>query len=99
MGEGDGLDDADDPARAFEKLRGEVSLLRLAVEGLTAARENIEIPDYQPTLTKTQEILGVLAQQVAAMRKSPALSMMPKASAAVEASAGRVSVWPLISHV
>ena len=56
MGEGDGLDDADDPARAFEKLRGEVSLLRLAVEGLTAARENIEIPDYQPTLTKTQEI-------------------------------------------
>lgn len=87
MGEGDGLDDADDPARAFEKLRGEVSLLRLAVEGLTAARENIEIPDYQPTLTKTQEILGVLAQQVAAMRKSPALSMDPAHMAGEIASA------------
>jgi hypothetical protein len=34
----------DDPVAAFERLRGEVSLLRHAVEGLTTARENIEIP-------------------------------------------------------
>ena len=37
----------DDPVAAFERLRGEVSLLRHAVEGLTAARESIDIPDYR----------------------------------------------------
>ena len=67
----------DDPVAAFERLRGEVSLLRHAVEGLTAARESIDIPDYQPTLERTEKVLGVLAQQIAAMRKSPALSMDP----------------------
>ena len=67
----------DDPALAFERLRGEVGLLRAAVEGLTAARESIDIPDYQPTLERTEKVLGVLAQQIAAMRKSPALSMDP----------------------
>src|SRR3546814_20918780 len=30
-------------------VHGEVALLRAAIEGLTAARENIEIPDYEPT--------------------------------------------------
>ena len=39
----------DDPATAFAALRGEVSLLRRAVEGLTAERQNV--PDYSPTLT------------------------------------------------
>ena len=33
----------DDPALAFERLRGEVSLLRHAVEALTTARESIDI--------------------------------------------------------
>ena len=33
----------DDPVAAFEQLRGEVALLRRAVEGLTAARESIDI--------------------------------------------------------
>ena len=35
----------DDPQAAFEQLRGEVALERLAVEGLARAREAIEIPD------------------------------------------------------
>ena len=46
MGEDDGFDDADDPARAFARVEdrlasvhGEVALLRAAIEGLTAARE------------------------------------------------------------
>lgn len=34
----------DDPEAAFERLRGEVSLLRSAIEGLTAARASIDIP-------------------------------------------------------
>jgi hypothetical protein len=45
-------------ARAFEDLRGEVSLLRRATEGLSAERRNQ--PDYGPTLealaTSNQEI-------------------------------------------
>ena len=47
-------------ACAFGQLTREVSLLRAAVEGLTAARENIEIPDYGPTLERTEKILVCL---------------------------------------
>lgn len=77
----------DGAARAFIQMGREVSLLRAAVEGLTAARENIEIPDYEPTLGRTEQVLGVLAQQIAAMRKSPALSMDPAHMATEIASA------------
>lgn len=68
----------DDPALAFERLRGEVALLRHAVEGLASARASIEIPDYQPTLERTEKILGVLAQQVEGVRKSPAMTLTPE---------------------
>ena len=68
----------DDPAAAFERLRGEVSLLRSAIEGLTAARESIEIPDYEPTLERTEKIMTVLVEQIDAMRKSPAMTLTPE---------------------
>src|SRR3546814_11245835 len=68
---------SDDPARAFERLRGEVSLLRSAIEGLTAARESIDIPDYEPTLARTEKVLAVLAQQIDGVRKSPAMTLTP----------------------
>ena len=68
----------DDPAEAFERLRGEVALLRRAVEGLTAAREIIDIPDYEPTLARTEKVLGVLAQQADAIRRSPAMALTPE---------------------
>ena len=67
-----------DPVEAFEQLRGEVALLRRAVEGLTAARESIDIPDYEPTLARTEKILGALVQQVDALRKSPAMTVTPE---------------------
>ncbi|KEQ51688.1 DUF6118 family protein [Sphingobium chlorophenolicum] len=67
-----------DPALAFERLRGEVALLRRAVEGLTAARESIDIPDYEPTLARTEKVLGILAQQVEGMRKNPAMMLTPE---------------------
>src|SRR3546814_5173829 len=54
----------DEPQAAFEQLRGEVALVRLAVEGLARARESIEIPDYQPTLANTEKILLALTQRV-----------------------------------
>src|SRR3546814_1085788 len=64
--EDDSFGDADDPALAFARVEdrlasvhGEVALLRAAIEGLTAARENIEIPDYEPTLGRTEQVLGL----------------------------------------
>ncbi len=68
----------DDPVAAFEQLRGEVALLRRAVEGLTAAREAIDIPDYEPTLARTEKVLGLLVQQSNAIRTSPAMAITPE---------------------
>lgn len=42
------------------------------------ARASIEIPDYQPTLERTEKALVVLAQQVGGMRKSPAMQLTPE---------------------
>lgn len=67
----------DDPIAAFDRLRGEVSLLRVAIEGLTAARESIEIPDYEPTLARTERILTVLTEQLEPIAESPALTLTP----------------------
>ena len=77
----------DGAARAFIQLGREVSLLRAAVEGLTAARENIEIPDYEPTLERTEKILAALAQRLDPIAKSPLLSMTPDSMASQIATA------------
>jgi hypothetical protein len=76
MDQGDGQGE-EGAARAFEQLTREVSLLRAAVEGLTAARESIDIPDYQPTLERTEKILVALAQRIDPIAKSPFLTMTP----------------------
>src|SRR3546814_20114043 len=68
----------DDPQAAFEQLRGEVALVRLAVEGLARARESIEIPDYQPTLANTEKILLALTQRVDVLAKSPPMKLTPE---------------------
>ncbi len=68
----------DDPAEAFERLRGEVSLLRHAIGALTTARENVEIPDYEPTLARTEKVMATLVQQIEGMRKSPAFTLTPE---------------------
>jgi hypothetical protein len=62
---------------AFDRLRGEVALLRRAVADMAAARTSIEIPNYQPTLERTEKVLG-LAQQVDGVRKSPAMQITPE---------------------
>src|SRR3546814_8324512 len=64
-------------ARAFAQLGREVSLLRSAIEGLTDARDSIEIPDYQPTLQRPEKILLALAHRIDPIAKSPLLSMTP----------------------
>ena len=79
----DYADDAhNDPAEAFERLRGEVSLLRHAVGSLTTARDAIEVPDYEPTLARTEKVLGALVQQIDAIRKSPTFALTPDKMAA-----------------
>lgn len=67
---------ADDPTNAFEALRGEVSLLRRAVEGLTAERQNA--PDYTPTLDATARQLGEIGQFMKVVAESPAMRLTPE---------------------
>jgi hypothetical protein len=66
---------ADDIAEAFEALRGEVSLTRRAVEGLTAARERL--PDYSVTLGQMAEALGKAAGGIGRLEQSPAVRLSP----------------------
>lgn len=67
---------ADDPASAFAELRGEVSLLRRAVEGLTAERQNA--PDYTATLAATASQLGEVRKMMTAVAQSPAMRLTPE---------------------
>lgn len=60
---------SNDPAQAFEALRSEVSLLRRAVEGLTAERQ--AAPDYRPTLT-------AMAERLTRIAESPAMQFTPE---------------------
>jgi hypothetical protein len=101
MDEGDYRDEpqtGDDPAVAFERLRGEVSLLRSAIEGLTAARAAIDIPDYEPTLERTEKVLVILAQQIDGMRKSPAMTLTPETMGSRLNASVMESVNTLRSH-
>lgn len=65
----------DDPTSAFTALRGEVSLLRRAVEGLTAERQNA--PDYTPTLTGLSSRLAHIEELLGKVTESPAMRLTP----------------------
>jgi hypothetical protein len=67
---------ADDPASAFAALRREVSLLRRAIEGLTAERQNA--PDYTPTLTVLTERLARAEAFMGKVAESPAMRLTPE---------------------
>ena len=77
----DTLHPEDGPAVAFSRLAREVMLLRCAIEGLAAARDG-EVPDYAPTLLRTEQLLAALADEIRAVVHSPALSMTPDMLAA-----------------
>ncbi len=66
-----------DPAEAFEGIRREVSLLHRAIEGLTAARENI--PDYTATLGEIAETLVATGEGLKRIERSPAVKLTPAA--------------------
>jgi hypothetical protein len=75
-----------DPAQAFEALRGEVSLLRRAVEGLASARD--KVPDYSPTLGAVVEALNTATAALDRIERSPAVRLTPAALTAEIDKAG-----------
>jgi len=64
-----------DTTLAFEDLRAEISLLRRAVEGLTAARERM--PDYTPTLGSMMGQLKTTQEALHRIERSPAVALTP----------------------
>src|SRR3546814_12738507 len=49
-----------------------------AVEHMAAERLNIEIPDYNPTLEKTNAYLAGITMRLKAIEDAPALDMTPE---------------------
>ena len=66
---------ASDTALAFDDLRAEISLLRRAVEGLTAARERV--PDYTPTLGSMNAQLKSTHDALQRIERSPGVALTP----------------------
>jgi hypothetical protein len=83
---------AGDPAQAFEDLRGEVSVLRRAVEALPAAIRDNRPADYSADLAVLGKGLDELGEQLGTILKSPALMMSPQEQGQAIAKAGNTLV-------
>ena len=81
-------DQANAPTQAFEDLRAEVSVMRRAVEALPGAWEENQPPDYSPDLGRIAKGLAVVAAQLDAINKHPALTMTPEQHRQAIAQAG-----------
>lgn len=68
-------DQASDPAKAFEDLRAEVSVLRKAVEALPAAIRDNRPPDYAQDLAVIGKGLDEIGNQLETIQGSPALRL------------------------
>ena len=84
-----------DAAEAFEAMRGELALLRRAVEGLAAERAAIDVPDYTETLGRMQQAVDATAERIAVINdviaRSPALAMTPEQMAQRITAAGNAA--------
>lgn len=76
---------AETAAEAFARLDdrvagldGRIALMARAVEHMAAERLNIEIPDYNPTLEKTNAYLAAIHKRMKAIEDAPALDMTPE---------------------
>ncbi|MBP2274644.1 DUF6118 family protein [Sphingomonas sp. PL20] len=85
-------DGSDAAAEALAEVRAEVMLLRRAIEGLTAERGAIDMPDYSETLGRMQQGVDATADRIAVINdviaRSPALAMTPEQMAQRIAAAG-----------
>ncbi len=68
-----------DPAAAFDQMRGELALLRRAVEGLAAEKE--KAPDYNETLGTMDGRLSRIAHNIVLIAEHPAMKLTPDAFA------------------
>ena len=68
---------SDAAAEAFDAVRGEIALLRRAVERLAA--EKADMPDYTVTLGEIRRDQRLAAERVDALATSPVLSLTPAA--------------------
>lgn len=79
-----------DPAtRAFNRLEGEMALMRRAVEHVVTEKAEIDVPDYSSTLAE-------IAERLLAIEDAPALQMTPEDMAArinVAAARARHDDW------
>ena len=81
--------DHDSAAEAFEALRSEVALLRRAIEGLAAERN--EAPDYGPTLENLVARQDKVADVLRQVLQSPAVQVTHEAfGASIEQASERV---------
>lgn len=62
--------------QTFVALRGEVALLRRAIEGLSAERESV--PDYGPTLTDITVHITEIASWARKINDKPAMTLTPE---------------------
>lgn len=80
---------ANDPAsKAFDRLRREVTTMRLAVEHLADAPGKIEIPDYTATLTQIDGRITATHKALRTLADRPAIALTPEALARQIAAAG-----------
>lgn len=69
----------DAAAEAFEGVRGELALLRRAIERLAAERAEVpEIPDYSETLGRMAKALNSTTQNVAVLAKAAEDNVAPR---------------------
>lgn len=71
------------------ELDGRIALMARGVEHMAAERLSIEIPDYNPTLEKTNAHLAAIAKRLKEIEDAPALDMTPEDMGARIAAAAR----------
>jgi Family of unknown function (DUF6118) len=80
---------ANDPAsKAFDRLRREVTTMRLAIEHLADAPGKIEIPDYTETLTQIDGRITATHKALRTLADRPAIALTPETLAQQIAAAG-----------
>jgi Family of unknown function (DUF6118) len=90
--EPDLMDTGGDAAgKAFDKLRRELTTMRLAIEKLADEPAKIVIPDYTETLVEMTQCVNAVASRMKALRQAPALELTPEIFAQQIADAGAVA--------
>lgn len=84
---------ASDPAKAFDDLRAEVSVLRKAVEALPEAIRENRPPDYAQDLAVIGKCLDEIGGQLETIQKFPALRMTPEQQGQSIAHAGSAMIF------